>query len=493
MAPPPGNGRKGARNGQTILLIALLGAFLLSLSALSLDVIYAYVVKARLASSVDAAALAAARNLGDGPEAADRTVDLLFRANFPDGYLLAERIERLPPEISSPAPGVRQVRVTAEVDVPTFFLRIGGYDTLTLRSTASAARRDANIMLVVDRSASLHPTFADAWDDVQQATALFTGLFSDEIDRVGLVTFGSGAAVDVPLGPAFKAAIVDAIDVQVVPPSAATNSPYGLWLAYAELLAANDPAALNAIVFFTDGQPSAYTADFPVRTWHGGSPTTPYCGSSPREAVVATIQRGDAFRDILGFWETRARPSPIEVYYDRGGAKDYRTVSGCDNVVGSFGPDGDRVEQLFDPESCLPFDWNARYQPAEGAPLERWFSIQSGPYAVNQCSPALKSTVGSTQGERGLAVHHAAKNLTVNIAAAARRDLSLGRVYVYTIGLGGFGFPADDEFLRRIANDPLSPEFTDLEPEGAYVYAPTPAELQRAFEAVASEIFRLVR
>jgi hypothetical protein len=44
-----------------------------------------------------------------------------------------------------------------------------------------------------------------------------------------------------------------------------------------------------------------------------------------------------------------------------------------------------------------------------------------------------------------------------------------------------------------VANDPSSVSYDDQQPTGLYVYAPTPLQLQQAFQKVAREIFRLIQ
>ncbi len=158
--------KKDSRSGQAMLIIVLLASVFLSLAAMSTDFVFAYVVKSRLVTAIDAAALGAVRNIGQGSAQMEKTIELLFKANFPDDFMLTTGSAYSPPVVTTPSPGVRQIEISAEANLPTFFMRIAGYDSLTLRASAVAARRDVNMMLVVDRSASLHPNNADAWDDV---------------------------------------------------------------------------------------------------------------------------------------------------------------------------------------------------------------------------------------------------------------------------------------------------------------------------------------
>ncbi|MCB1022320.1 MAG: VWA domain-containing protein [Acidobacteria bacterium] len=480
---------RDAKGGQTVILIAMLSTFLFSLAGLATDFVWAYVIKQRLTAAVDAASLSAVRALGRGSTNMGRVIGMVFDANFPTGFMMAKNISYVGPTISTPSPGVRSVWLEGRATAPTFFLRIWGFNNLPVKASATASRRDVNLMMVLDRSGSLHPSNADAWDDVQQAATFFIEQFDQSRDRLGLVTFGTSAAIDVALNTNTQTSIISAIANQQVAISAATNSPEGLWLAYAELARVADPNPLNVVIFFTDGQPSAYSARFQVRTSSGGSNTTPYCSGSPRDAVVGSLQSGADFYEVSGFWQ-RAAATPVTLGSYFGSTYDHYIVSGCNNNNSSFDPYGGDVELLFLSTQCLPTSWT----PTQGS-VTRTFSISTGPYSVNQCSSLLKSTstTWSNRTYRGTQVHNASKNLSVNIATAARGDVGLGGARIYSIGLGGWGYPADADFLERVSNDLDSVYYDPNQPSGLYAYAPTPSQLQQAFNQVASEVFRLVR
>jgi hypothetical protein len=337
-------------------------------------------------------------------------------------------------------------------------------------------------VLVIDRSASLHPSRADAWDEVQDASTYFLDQFDNDADRLAVVSFGSGGNIDFALNTGFKngSAAANSILNQTVPNGAATNSPQGLWLGYSELLRVGDGDALNVIVFFTDGQPSGYSNSFPVKT----TGTGPKCDSSPKAAAIATVQPAAYFSDILLFTNPIAGPPPVN-----GGStvNDYPTLSSCSNLTSNAG----NVELLF-ATNQIPSTWQV-----SAAAGNKTFSLVSGPYSgVNPADSRMyNNNTGSDANFRGQPVHDAAKNLTVNIAQAARQDDGLGNVRIYSIGMGGWGYPADADFLQRVANDTQAPSggFFSDEPTGLYVYAPTPAQLHQAFQSVAREIFRLIR
>lgn len=509
--------------GQVMVLLAVLATFFIGLGGLAVDLVLVYSVKTFLSTATDSAAMGGVRALERGVTYADqaqeinRITTMLFDANFPDGMLLTGGTGQLSQGVKVAAanmdpsagptfevdpdlqPGMREVRVTAEAEAPTFFMRMFGVDKVTIRAAAYAARRDVNIMLVIDRSASLKS--ADAWDDVQNAAVTFLEQFDNNRDRLGVVSFGSGANVDYPLGHGFKTnnTARNLILSQIVPSSAGTNSPTGLWLAYAELLRVNDPDALNAIVFFTDGQPSAFSAEFGMRV--GG--TGPRCSSPQVEGVLAAVQDSASaqFYEIYGLWKRTASLPPVN---SGNTSYDFEQTGNCFNL-GSPAYIGPNVEGAFDPNQPWPASWTA----TEPGGVSQTFCIQPGAggcegtagdftYSINDPRLYNNNSTWSNRTFRGTNLHNAAKNLSLNIAQTARRDATLGGVNIHAIGLGGWGYPADAALMKRMANDPSDSYGVTVtvaadEPRGTYTYAPTPDDLKAAFSKVRSEVARLTR
>jgi hypothetical protein len=504
------------RRGQVMILIVLALGMLFSMAGLAVDMIFTYAVKVRLVTAVDSTALGVARALGRGVTQSDqgnevlRTANMLFDANFPQQFMLTGTSPKISngPTIAGPNVvasgtvfendpsvqlGMREVRLTGEVMVPMFFFRMFGVDELPVRAAARAARRDVNISLVLDRSSSM--ANAGAWVPLQNAAVFFLDQFDNTTDRLSIVTYGSSARVDLPLGTGFKTgnAGENIIMNQVVPTNAGTNAPLGLWLGLAELLENNDPNALNVIAFFTDGNPTGYTASFNVFTTASGG--RPYC---PGNAVLTgTLLCGnntdDTVVEMYGLFQPDA-PYPAVYsgetvdYYLRHQPGDY-TNRLCINLSP---PLGDKVEEMFS-GTCLPSSWVPSYKNPAGS-SQRTFSTTAttdGPsFSINRCDSALFSD-SSNQNTRGRHVHRTAKTLSLNVVSEARNQLNeLGGVTVYAIGLGD----VDPTFLRRVANDPASTDFVAAgQAEGLYVFAPTPAQLQQAFQTVANEIFRLIQ
>ena len=152
----------------------------------------------------------------------------------------------------------RTVSIAATVHVPLLFMRIFGFSDGTVASSATAARRDVVLVLVIDRSSSMTP----ALPDLKTGAAYFTSQFQAGRDRLGLVVFGGSALVAYPSGdwnnttPAgpntsFKASPDSSASpnmltsISNIAVESNTGTAEALMLAYKELVAANQPGALN--------------------------------------------------------------------------------------------------------------------------------------------------------------------------------------------------------------------------------------------------------
>ena len=143
-----------SERGVALVYTAVLLTVLLIFTGLAVDSGRAYVVKAHLTKAVDGAALGAARNLNSGdPRGEARRISL---ANFPNGYLGTSSVTDpysdpnffdLTTDVST---GVNVVTVKATAVLPTTFMRLGNFNTVTVTSEGEARRRMVDLSLMID-------------------------------------------------------------------------------------------------------------------------------------------------------------------------------------------------------------------------------------------------------------------------------------------------------------------------------------------------------
>src|SRR5207247_3541359 len=93
MTMPRGRSQRGVAFAYLgITLFALVG-----LTGLAVDLGRSYVIKTNLSKAVDAAALAAARTVGEGQYAARDEANKIFNVNFRNGYLVVTSVRNAPP------------------------------------------------------------------------------------------------------------------------------------------------------------------------------------------------------------------------------------------------------------------------------------------------------------------------------------------------------------------------------------------------------------
>ncbi len=472
------NKMRSGRKGIVILMLALGAPFFFGLAGLAVDTIYIYAVKARLVTAVDACALAAARSIGKGQTEMNRIVDMIFDSNFPDDMLMTISRSHTTPTITNfPGEGRREVSLTGTAVVPTLFMRIFGWDTLTLGASAEAARRDVNVMVILDRSGSMMLAPGPPWPQLQDAAKFFVNQFDTTSDRLGLITFGTSARVDYDMnyspGQDFKTGINTIIDSHQVNTANRTNPTQALYLGYKELNTLNDPTALNAVVFFTDGQPTAFSNWFKVTT--SGTPRS--TAGTPRYGVVHTTQDHSSFRGLQKAFATGIPGSSSDIVQ-------------LENTV--WTSPGNDVTTLLSPSvgagNFYPFS-------PEGVGVSPTFSITAGPRTVDSTGTVF---VNGSLANRTQEIEDIAINATLEVAKLARNPATLnGGIRFYCIGLGGYLGAAEHGFLKSIANttdqDAGYPAHDPNQHEGFYYAAPGPSQLRQAFQTVASEIFRLIQ
>ncbi|MBL8294193.1 MAG: VWA domain-containing protein [Bryobacterales bacterium] len=477
------------RRGFVIIFTALTLVFIVPMIGLAIDAGILYAVRARLSLATDAAALGAARSLSVGQTLAEQEANATsrairyFDANFPNGTFDTTG-KAVTVAVAESAYRTRTVTVNAEVTVPAYFMRIAGWGTpgkeLKVRVVGQASRRDVNVVLVLDRSGSL--ANAGACDDVEAASIAFVNMFANGRDRVGLVSFGGSSRVDYSPTMNFKDnPSLPSLLSQLDPGGCvgATGSAQALWNGYQQLVNINEPGALNVVVYFTDGQPTALTADWPVRTL-GTTKSRCYDWDNNKSYSTAGWNPvNQKYRGYISNTMSNLRSATADTFPEDG------VDATVTNPLGYLGltPKSSSSDCRFR-STPGDVDIDVAYIPDTDAYGNSVFGIQNITLNSGGSYPG-KPAMTSTN------IENAAINVVDNAAQRMRQNVLSPNIntVIYCIGLGGVG-EADATLMRRIANDPDSPIFDVNLPQGMYVYAPTAAQLNQAFLRIASEVLR---
>jgi VWA domain-containing protein/putative Flp pilus-assembly TadE/G-like protein len=285
--------RRPHQRGFAIIFYSTMLIFVTGCVGLAVDVGTIYLIKARLSAAADAAALAAGRsvNLADtvaqATTNAANTANQIFASNFPAGYFNSLGAPTVTPTFTEETDnngnpsGTLDIKVTASVSAPTYFMNVFNVHNINVAATATATRRGLVLLLVLDQSSSMN-TAADPVTGLTACQAMvaaaknFVTLFSP-YDRIGLITFDITAHMkDAPSQNRTQLTA----DLNAIVCNNNTNTISALELAYQQIKNTGLPLALNTIVLFTDGSPNGVSAAFPARAsldsrWGGATLASP--------------------------------------------------------------------------------------------------------------------------------------------------------------------------------------------------------------------------
>jgi Flp pilus assembly protein TadG len=461
--------------GIAVIATSIMLTILVPVMGLAIDVTLIYVDKARLQGAVDGAALAGAESLSRGAtDSAQITAAKAAAAeyvflNYPSRYFFTTSItvnQSTDVTVDETVANQRTVSVTGHAIIPTLFMRWLNFASTNLNAAATVTRKDLNVMLVMDRSGSL--ANSGSCGAVKAGATGFLNHFSLGTDNVGLITFASSSRVDGAPSTAFSglSTIINSITC-----TGATSSAQALWTAYQALATLNQPGAMNAIVFFTDGQPTAVTAALP---------TTGGCNGNAALTGVFTVgfQTTSPFAPVAtgGIFNYVATPQPM--------------ASDATLATGSGGA----------PNNCqYNSDWTTAVSDIKGVPTtDIWGNNLNNGYQTVTLASGLVSVSSDSTGALNMinASTNAADDAGHRIRTGANPSngaSALSNVIIFTIGLGNSTYPANGDLLERIANDLRASSYTSAQPAGIYSYAAGIADIQPAFAAVASEILRIAK
>ena len=500
--------RFARQSGFALYMATLMMLMIIPMIGLAIDASLLYVVKTRLQGAVDGAALAGAHALSHGSDSATEltaatvAAQTYVKLNYPSTFFFSQDV------VLNATTGVvidesvqyqRTVTVTASVVEPTLFMQWLHFMSNTVFATASTVRKDVNIMMVMDRSDSLAASGSCA--PLIAAAQNFVGQFSPGNDNVGLVTFASTTYLNFPPATTFASASPDVVTMLGnIACSGSTSTANGLWMGYQQLIALNETSALNVILLFTDGDPTAGTFNMPVAN---SSPCSAYTHGSPTGAGGYTLP-GTAHGYITGLWNSFTGVSP-QAFFGLLNQSDPNAPSGGEQVSTNgdnyFAPNSTGCAYYtgtpVNSSQCITSDFT-------GLPLTDIYGNSTTDSGYQATTTNATGMINLGAGGTGCPTSANATAVALNIAdnAASRirsgttdpvSGKGLSGIIIFSIGLGNAAVPFSPTFLERVSNDPRSPIYDSSEPAGLYVYAATSADLQSAFAAVASEVLRLAK
>lgn len=466
-----------------MLLTLMLVLVVIPMVGFAIDGGLAYMMETRLSAAVDSAALAGARSLSVGLDIASQTasaqatITAYLNANFPPGLYGTTNFTSSS-TILETTYKTRTVTVNASVTYPMHFIQFLGIQTGQIVATGQSSRRDVNLILTMDRSGSMAGT---PCSEMKLAAQSFAADFTNGRDRLGLITFKASANLDYPPTLNFMTQNPSIVTVMgEINCAGNTGSAQALWMAYQQILAVNQPGALNLIVYFTDGQPNGLSANYPVKTVadvrYDAVQTSTLVSTPPSGCKVS----GSGTSYLSGVLSQ--------------GAPDGSTLG---YTTGLFNNVGTSISDTSDPTIGAPgcafpgANFNQVYVRRDIAyipTMDSWGNATVG-YKPVATYPAGNPYAGQMRVDEPLAVVYASTNAADSAGQRIRGDTTFTPV-IYCIGLGGDGW-IDHDFLARIANAPNSSSYNPAQAAGLYVYSPDASQIAAAFNSVASQILRL--
>jgi hypothetical protein len=272
------------QRGTILVTFALLLTALMGFVALGVEAGRWYAIRSELSKAVDAAALAGAKNISN-PHIADLDafVQVIGKENFPIGQLGTPYAGE-GSILFVPSRDGSEYSVKGYVSAIPFLARLFVRDKVQTASSGVAQLKPLEIMMALDRSKSMEGAPLEALKEAAQAFLKFFEDPESQIrDKMGLITFATGAKMVCPLRNGFYAQMSSQIDGVKVPSTVDMKN----WYTNAEraIDISDDPTdgftaegtaktnqIMQYLVFFSDGNPTAFADSFSNSSYNSGKP-----------------------------------------------------------------------------------------------------------------------------------------------------------------------------------------------------------------------------
>ena len=421
------------QHGAYILITALAVVALFGFAALGIEVGRWYTIQGEMSKAIDGAAFAGAKNVNN-PNISDLHgfVQEVAQANFPPGLLGTDA-----PSFAVSDDGIGKITVQGSTNSINTLAKVldGSHGTTQIGTNGSAKLRNAEIALVLDISGSM---LGAPLSDLKDGSTQFVQNFADQeaMSKFAMLTFGTGVMKPFDLDHGYVSPIESAISGLAA--GGGTNAEDAL--AQALALPWTDQSGVPAnertkqvVVFFSDGNPSAFRAQFK----HEG---VDYDG-------VAALDGG-----YVNVWRSMGYPDQAAAY--------------ANSIRVSYTGDG-KMSGTACPQK--PFNGVLHYSV-------KWYIFEDSTYGLDSFGP----TSGWDPEHCGIPnpdplgdyANYLVRQMAIDNAQAIKNN----GIEIYTIGLGN----VDQNFLGSLSS---GPKFT--------YYTPDSSELAGIFQQIAN-ILKLV-
>jgi Flp pilus assembly protein TadG len=463
------------RRGSVAVLVGAGIVVLVGFVGVATDTARGYLVKAKLSQALDAAGLAGGKAFSTSNRDAD--IQMFFDANFPSGFMGAQIVG----PIATIDDANQKILLTANATIDTTFMRVLGFEHLTVSSATEVTRENKalDLVLVFDVSGSMNDYVSGQRKIVaarNAATQLVNILFGSNqtspLLRIGIVPFNSKVNVTYD-GSAFNSALTTthAAPTFVNPithasqsvlyfannsPVPLLNAPASSWqgCVYSRFLF-DGIATDDADIFL-----GPYTA--PQGSWSGWQPIGPEGEptASPFTRCTGSVGGQECTKcGVLGITALKDTKSQILDAIDRLDVPD-----GGTNI-----PQG------------LGWGWRVLDQ---SAPFDE---ASLGDQTIPRTRAVVLMTDGENCGASGdgykavFGLCSAAQPTMDDRLRQLATNLKDSGAYLYTIQFGNAG-TQQQQLMRDIASGPGNPY---------YHYAPSAGELAAAFEEIGNNLSQL--
>lgn len=425
------------QQGAYILITGITIVALFGFAALGIEVGRWYAIQGEMSKAIDGAAFAGAKNVNN-PNITDLHgfVEQVAQANFPPGLLGTDT-----PTFVVSDDGNGKVTVQGATNSINSLSRVveGSHGTTAIAADGSAKLRNAEIALVLDVSGSMAGSpLSDMKDGAKQFVENFEDQEND--NRFALLAFGTGVQIPFAMDYDYVSPITSAINGF----SAAGGTNAEDALAQALTLPWSDQSGVppnertkQVVVFFSDGNPSAFRAQFK----HEG---VNYDGVAALDGGYVNVYKSMGYPDQFG-----AYANSIRVNYTGDGKK-----------TGT---------------ACPPKNYGTSSNPIWRHSV-KWYIFEDSTYGLDSFGP----TAGMNTEQCGISnpdplgdyTNYLVRQMAIDNAQAIKNN----GIEIYTIGLGN----VDPNFLAALSSGP----------DFAY-YTPNSSELAGIFQQIAN-ILKLV-